>query len=105
MINQCTVIGRVGRDPQMRKTTSGVAVASFPVAVDTSKRGPTENKEPEWFRRIRLGQACGNCNSAIQEGRSGVCRWSGIASHLHRPREQREAHDVAPERIRCTAIV
>jgi single-strand DNA-binding protein len=49
MINQCTIIGRVGRDPQMRKTSSRIAVASFPVAVDTSKRGPAESKEPVWF--------------------------------------------------------
>lgn len=34
MLNHITIMGRLTRDPEMRSTQSGVAVASFTLAVD-----------------------------------------------------------------------
>lgn len=34
MLNHITIIGRLARDPELRRTSSGVAVSSFTVAVD-----------------------------------------------------------------------
>lgn len=34
MLNQITIIGRLTRDPELRRTGSGIAVASFTLAVD-----------------------------------------------------------------------
>ena len=34
MLNHITIMGRLTRDPELRRTSSGVAVASFTVAVD-----------------------------------------------------------------------
>ena len=34
MLNHITIMGRLARDPELRRTGSGVAVASFTVAVD-----------------------------------------------------------------------
>lgn len=34
MLNTCTIMGRLTRDPELRRTGSGLAVASFCVAVD-----------------------------------------------------------------------
>lgn len=34
MLNHITVMGRLTRDPELRRTNSGIAVASFTVAVD-----------------------------------------------------------------------
>ena len=34
MLNVCTIMGRMVRDPELRRTPSGVAVASFTLAVD-----------------------------------------------------------------------
>ena len=42
MLNHIVVMGRLTRDPELRRTGSGVAIASFTVAVDrdfTSKEG------------------------------------------------------------------
>ena len=42
MLNHITIMGRLVRDPELRRTASGVAVASFRVAVDrdfVSKEG------------------------------------------------------------------
>ena len=34
MLNHITIMGRLTRDPELRRTGSGVAVTSFTVAVD-----------------------------------------------------------------------
>lgn len=39
MLNHITIMGRLTRDPELRRTGSGVAVASFTVAVDRDYGG------------------------------------------------------------------
>ena len=42
MLNTCTIMGRLTRDPELRRTGTGVAVTSFTLAVDrdfASKEG------------------------------------------------------------------
>ena len=39
MLNHITIMGRLTRDPEMRSTQSGVAVASFTLAVDRDFSG------------------------------------------------------------------
>ena len=39
MLNHITIMGRLTRDPELRRTGSGVAVASFTVAVDRDYSG------------------------------------------------------------------
>ena len=46
MLNHITIMGRLTRDPELRRTGSGVAVASFTVAVDRDF-GKNENGEKE----------------------------------------------------------
>jgi len=46
MLNHIVIMGRLTRDPELRRTQSGVAVASFTVAVDRDF-GKTENGEKE----------------------------------------------------------
>ena len=44
MINCVVLVGRLTRDPELRKTSSGMSVASFTLAVDDSYRGPNGEK-------------------------------------------------------------
>ena len=46
MLNHITIMGRLTRDPELRRTGSGVAVASFTVAVDRDF-GNRDNGEKE----------------------------------------------------------
>ena len=46
MLNHITIMGRLTRDPELRRTGSGVAVASFTLAVDRDF-GKNENGERE----------------------------------------------------------
>ncbi len=44
MLNRVVLIGRLTRDPELRKTASGMSVASFSIAVDDSYKGPNGEK-------------------------------------------------------------
>ena len=46
MLNHITIMGRMARDPELRRTGSGVAVASFTLAVDRDFSGK-QNGEKE----------------------------------------------------------
>lgn len=45
-LNVCTIMGRLVRDPELRRTGSGVAVASFTIAVDRDYN-PKDGAEKE----------------------------------------------------------
>ena len=65
MINKAILVGRLGRDPEVRYTANGTAVANFTVA--TSERWKDKNsgdmqERTEWHRIVafgRLGEICG----------------------------------------------
>jgi len=64
-INKAILIGRLGSDPEIRYTPSGVAVANFSIATseEWKDKDSGEKKErTEWHRIVawrRLGEICG----------------------------------------------
>ena len=44
MVNSVVLVGRLTRDPELRKTSSGMSVGSFTIAVDDSRKGPNGEK-------------------------------------------------------------
>lgn len=64
-INKAILIGRLGRDPEVRYTPSGVAVANFSMATseEWKDRETGEKQErTEWHKIVawrRLGEICG----------------------------------------------
>ena len=70
MYQKVTIIGNLGRDPEMRYTPSGQAVTSFSVA---TSRGYTASdgqkvKETTWFRVSAWGKQAKNCNNYLRKG-------------------------------------
>ena len=49
MLNHITIMGRLTRDPELRRTGSGVAVASFTVAVDRDFTQQGQEKETDFI--------------------------------------------------------
>ena len=49
MLNHITIMGRLVRDPELRRTGSGVAVASFTVAVDRDFGGRDGGEKETYF--------------------------------------------------------
>jgi single-strand DNA-binding protein len=69
-MNKITIIGHLGRDPEMRYTPQGAAVTDFSVA--TSRRY-TDNtgerrEETDWFRVSAWRQLAELCNQYLQKG-------------------------------------
>ena len=63
-LNKAILIGNLGRDPEVRYTPSGLAVAYFSIATSetwTNKEGEKETRT-EWHRIVafgKLGEICG----------------------------------------------
>lgn len=50
MLNHIVIMGRLGKDPELRRTQSGVAVATFNVAVDRDfKDKETGQRATDWI--------------------------------------------------------
>ena len=49
MLNHITIMGRLTRDPELRRTGAGVAVASFTVAVDRDFADKSGQKETDFI--------------------------------------------------------
>lgn len=50
MLNHIVIMGRLGKDPELRRTKSGVAVATFNVAVDRDfKDKATGQRATDWI--------------------------------------------------------
>lgn len=65
------IIGRLGKDPEMRFTPNGQAVTSFSVATDrqwTDEAGKLV-KETVWFRVSAWGKLAEICNNYLQKGK------------------------------------
>lgn len=69
-INKVIIVGRLGKDPEMRFTTSGKAVTNFSVA--TSERFKDQSGEmqeaTEWHRIVTWGKLAENCARLLMKG-------------------------------------
>lgn len=64
-VNKVILIGRLGRDPEIRYTQDGQAVVNFPMATSQEWRDKTsgeKREKTEWHRIVafrKLGEICG----------------------------------------------
>lgn len=49
MLNKIILMGRLARDPELKRTTSGTAVTSFSLAVDRDFKSQSGEKESDWI--------------------------------------------------------
>jgi single-strand DNA-binding protein len=67
---EITIIGHLGRDPEMRYTPGGVAVTNFPVAANRRYRDAQGElvKETIWFQVTAWERQAENSNQYLQKG-------------------------------------
>jgi single-strand DNA-binding protein len=70
MLNKVQIIGRLGRDVELRQTPSGQSVASFTVATDESytARDGQKVEQTEWHRINVFGKQAELCGKFIGKG-------------------------------------
>ena len=49
MLNHITIMGRMTRDPELRRTGSGIAVASFTLAVDRDRKNESGERKTDFI--------------------------------------------------------
>lgn len=65
MLNVCVLVGRLTKDPDLRYTQAGKAVASFTLAVD---RAFSKEKETDFIPCVVWGKTAENCAQYIGKG-------------------------------------
>jgi single-strand DNA-binding protein len=84
-VNKVILVGNLGRDPEIRYTKAGQAVASFSLATSekwTDKDSGEKHEKTEWHRIVawgKLGEICGEYLSKGKqvyiEGRLQTRKW------------------------------
>lgn len=88
MEQNLSIIGRVGRDSEMKYTASGQAVTNFSVAVSkkwTDKEGE-KRERTTWFRVSTWGKTAENCNQYVKKGMLVKCDGELIGDEGGNPR-------------------
>lgn len=70
-VNKVIIVGNLGKDPEVRYTQGGQAVADFTVATTeawTDKAGAQQEKT-EWHRIVVWGKNAENCGKYLSKGR------------------------------------
>ncbi|MER3447014.1 MAG: single-stranded DNA-binding protein [Candidatus Dadabacteria bacterium] len=71
-VNKVILIGNLGRDPEIRYTTSGQAVANFTLAtteIRTNKDGK-KDEFTEWHRIVAWGRLAEICGEYLSKGKT-----------------------------------
>ena len=70
-VNKAILIGHLGKDPEVRHTPSGAAVATFSIATNESwnnKDGQREERT-EWHRVVAFGKLADICGQYLKKGK------------------------------------
>ena len=71
MLNSVHIIGRLGKDPELKYSQSGTAICNFSVATDESYQDRDGNKveRTEWHRIVAYQRLAETCGQYLQKGR------------------------------------
>jgi single-strand DNA-binding protein len=70
-VNKVILVGNLGKDPEVRYTPGGQAVAKFPLATTdnwTDQSGQRQEKT-EWHNVVVWGKTAENCGQYLAKGR------------------------------------
>ncbi len=71
MINKAIIVGRLGKDPEIRYTSSGTPVANFTIATDekwTGQDGVKQSKT-EWHNIVAWNRLAEICEQYLKKGK------------------------------------
>lgn len=85
MINRVVLVGRLTRDPELRRTASGNAICSFTVAVDNRTRNPDGSKSTSFIPCVVFSDTADNMGKFLRKG-----SLVGIEGRLNQRKYQRQ---------------
>lgn len=69
MLNRVVLIGRLTRDPELRYSSTGTAVATFTLAVDRNFTGANGEREADFIPVVTWRQLAETCANYLKKGR------------------------------------
>ena len=80
-VNKVILVGNLGRDPEMRHTQSGQAVATFSVATSRRWRDKDgqQQEQTEWHRVVAWARLAEICAEDLSKGTTGVNVTVGVS--------------------------
>lgn len=100
MINRVVLVGRLTRDPELRKTTTGTSVASFSLAVDNRLKDENGNKTTSFIPCVVWKEQAENCVRFIHKG-----SLVGVEGRLnHRTYDNQEGKKVQVIEVVCDSV-
>jgi single-strand DNA-binding protein len=69
MLNRIVLIGRLTKDPELRYTPNGKAVASFTLAVDRQFKNQQGEKEADFINIVVWGVQAEHCANYLSKGK------------------------------------
>lgn len=101
MLNRIVLIGRLTHDPELRYTKSGIAVASFTLAVDRRYKNAEGERETDFIDIVVWRQLAENCSNYLSKGK--LCAVDGslqIRSYEGKDGIRRKAAEVVADDVR-----
>jgi single-strand DNA-binding protein len=70
MLNKVMLVGRLGRDPELKFTGTGKAVVNFSVATDEFRKGANGKSEKltEWHKIVAWEKLAESCQKHLKKG-------------------------------------
>jgi single-strand DNA-binding protein len=70
MVNKVILLGRLGKDPEMRYTAQGAPVTAFSLATERTWKDAeeTDHKETEWHNVLAWNKLAEACNQYLKKG-------------------------------------
>jgi len=94
-MNEITVIGFLGIDPEMKYLPDGTPVTEFSVADNRRRRDPDNEGEyiesVQWFRVHVFGVAAENANRFLEKGRQ-VAVFGRLEADAYESRDKKSIH-------------
>lgn len=101
MLNRIVLIGRLTRDPELRYTPSGVAVASFSLAVDRPFANQQGERETDFIDIVVWRKLAETVSGHLQKGRLVAVQGRlQIRSYETQDGQRRKAAEVVADDVR-----
>jgi single-strand DNA-binding protein len=90
-VNKVILVGNLGRDPELKYTPSGTAVANFTIATNENWKDKDGQKQEhtEWHRVVAFGKLAEICGEHLRKGKQ-VYVEGAIRSRSYKDREGAE---------------
>lgn len=100
MLNKIILMGRLTRDPELRRTQSGTAVASFALAVDRDYKAKGAEKETDFIDIVAWRNTAEFASKYFSKGRMAVVEGRvQVRSYTDKEGNKRRAFEVVAENI------